>query len=217
MVLNPSKQRLKSLYFKASGYDWMTEECIQLAGGLLMGPIAADYLHQPSNSTGSFAVVNDASTVCSGTCSFAFNKTLNPTLTSAAVIQTQLSQSIVHLRGSQLLPTDAKTPVSDIIVYVYRGTDLGNTSTAASVWMEESCTVFNALNDSITCTLPIIPAGVHYVQGIVPGRGSTNMTTLTVNFQVTAITPNTVSSHLVAVIGRNDGEMNVLVVKSMVD
>ena len=83
-----------------------------------MAPIAADYLHLPSNSSSSFAVINDASTVCSGSCSFAFNENLNPTLTSAAVIEAKVSQSTIRLQGSQLLPANGQTPISDIRVHV---------------------------------------------------------------------------------------------------
>ncbi len=157
-----------------------------------MAPIPADYLHLASNKSSLFATINEAASVCNGTCSFMFDETLNPTLTSATVTQRDVSQSTINLLGVNLLPPQGvNAPIGDIRVYVRRNTFVQNTT--ASIWMVESCSVIEADHNRISCILPVIPAGLHNVQAIVPGRGASSNVTLAFDLSVSSITPNTVS------------------------
>ena len=187
-------------------------------GGLLVAPIAADYLHMASPSPQTFAVVNEAASVCNGSCAFTFDQDLTPTLSSVAETSRSGRLTRVTLTGSSLLPPqNNKAPVSDIRVYVHSNmqhVDRSNRrnafldsnavtspyisspngdATSANVWMSESCAVTEADYFGITCTLPPIPAGVHNVQVLVPGRGaSTENVTLSYGLILSSVSPSTV-------------------------
>jgi hypothetical protein len=127
-------------------------QTLMAAGGLLMAPIAADYLHLPSDKPSSFAIINEAASVCNGSCAFTFNETLNPKLTGAMVTLKGVSQSTVNLLGTNLLPQQGLDgPISYIRVYVRRNTTTLMTNTTASVWMVESCSVTEADSNDSSC------------------------------------------------------------------
>ncbi len=138
-----------------------------------MAPIAADYLHLASKSPSSFAVVNEATAVCSTSCLFTFNESLSPTLENSTVID-EGSGPTIHLYGTKLLPINDSS-VGDIRVYIRRS----NVSAVTDVLAVEPCTVGQADYQSLVCALRPIPAGDHTVHVIVPGRGATNNLTQT--------------------------------------
>jgi hypothetical protein len=89
------------------------------AGGLLMGPIAADYLHVPSSNPTVMAVVNEAASACNGSCSFVFDNGLAPTLSNAAETSRSADKlTTFTLSGSSLLPPEeAEVSWTQIQVY----------------------------------------------------------------------------------------------------
>ena len=164
-----------------------------------MAPIAADYMHVPAKTPGTFAIINEAASICEGgACSFTMNASLTPTLVNATVVATsKQSSSTIHLYGTKLVPergvNSTNSSISDIRVYVRRG---NISSAVADVWSTERCIVDQAEYSRIVCTLPVTPAGAHNVQAIIPGRGASNNVTLTLSLSLASISPNTVSAAL---------------------
>jgi hypothetical protein len=188
-----------------------------------MGPIAADYLHVPSSKPTVMAVVNDAASACSGSCSFAFDDGRSPTLSNAVETLRSDKLTTFSLSGSSLLPPkEAEVSWTQIRVYFSASVDvkkpdawelrrysrattgagpsrstrslLSFNQTSNTISRSESCTIVQATNESITCNLEPATAGVYNVAVVVPGRGTSPQNiTLTYALIVDSVTPDTVS------------------------
>ena len=163
-------------------------------GGHLMGPISADYMHEPVTSGHIQVLVNKGSASCErdsenvSLCRFAFNDSLTPTVTHLASEKNGTGLYSVTILGDGLSPP-SELP-ADAVPRV----------TLASLY---DCAVSGASDTEITCqfSFPFVAAGQHAVEVVIPGRGAARGSVIfTYELQIERITPLSLNRNVVNIL-----------------
>jgi len=132
-------------------------------GGLIMGPVPVDYLHQVSDSSHVHLAVNTGAALCEGgkaACGFSYDAALTPETTSVSTstaMTTNGTRYTLVVSGARLSSSGISAPP---VVTIGAGSVPCNVDAGAS-----SAT-------SVTCTAAAcLQAGMHNVTVLVPGRG----------------------------------------------
>ncbi len=131
-------------------------------GGLMMGPLSADYFHVPVDQTNLQLWVNDGAAMCKlqgateSVCRFDFAEELTPSVHSVELLVPDSDpHSVYRIQGSRLLSRDQNA-----------------TSTVEVMVGKWPCMVSSFSDDAITCRLQSpTTAGRHTLQVNVPGKG----------------------------------------------